>query len=515
MNKKLFAVVYVLIILFLCSNTIASSKNVLLTKNPQSTIQSKEIANPNAITGNLVFGGNPNNVQRIYLKSIPALVQIQVYLDYDRFLPNIEYIDWSHYNQQIERGQEAVYSDLDIQYDMKTNYYNILEEEYGQEYGSQVDNLPFGAGSGFLIHPKGYILTNAHVIAIRDNEIKEMIRNIYLVTQYMGMEDAYANDPDYTLDNYLDDWALYNFMYDHLEIRNLRIKNKVVFGVDKPGEKQFAQEYAPQIIDYELGNVNPETGFRDYKSLDWALLKIEGNNFPALALGDSDTVSIGSEVTVLGYPSISEGFTEEEENYDFKLDLEPTLATGYVSQITSIEKNKVFQIDVSIGTGNSGGPALDNNGNVIGIVTYGFEEYYPGGNFNYLLRINDIKQRIADKIQPTQSEVDQSWSDGLENFWNGSYSKAKDSFDNVYSLLPFHPYVQNILREVKNKIETEKLQEIEKAPQPSKPEEQVVFIPESPPPKSFSPIILMLIVIGGVIILLLILDISKRRGEKK
>lgn len=461
--------------------------------------QEETILQPNTITGNMVFESNPNDVQKVYMESIPAVVKIITYVDFDRYLPNIEYIDWSDYNRKIDWGQEPSYYDLDIDYDRNTNYYDLLEDELGQEYGADVEDFPYSVGSGFIINPDGYVLTNAHVLAISEEETKEVLRNFYMGMLYYTMEELYATDPEYTADYYLEDWALLNFMDEKLEIRNLRIRTKVIVGVDKPGQNLILKEYTPKVIDYEGGDFDAETGLYNFKDLDWALLKIDGTNFPTLPLGDSDKLSIGSQVIVVGYPFVSEEYSESEEYYDFKTNIEPTLTTGYISQVTTVEKNQYFQVDLSISEGNSGGPALDNNGNVIGIATWGLGEY-TGGHYNYLLRINDIKQRIADDVQAMQGEVDQLWNEGLESYWAGSYSESKEKFDGVLSLSPNHPYVKNILSDVNKKVGTEKAKE----PQ--------LETPSGTKDYGFSPAMIVLIVVGlGIIGLLIFMLVRKRK----
>ena len=420
--------IFILIIILLIS---------IVTVNAQS----------NSITGNIVFEENPNDVQQIYMKSIPAVVKIIVELDFERYLPNIDYIDWEDYNKKIEREQTPFYEGLDIDYDTNTNYYDILGDELGEEFNQYITDYPYSTGTGFIISPNGYILTSAHVLAIDENEVKEFVKGFYLSMQNYYMEDSYAYESDYTYDHYLDDWALYNFMYEKLEIRNLKIKTVVVLGVDKPGQDLNTIKYTPKLIDHEGGNIDFETGEYNNEDLDWALLKLDGTNFPTIPLGDSDRPSIGSQILVIGYPFVSEESKKEEEYITFKTNVEPTLTSGYISQISTIEKNKYFQVDLSVSEGNSGGPAFDSKGNVIGIVTSGLSGY-TGGHYNYILRINDIMNRIEDKVKPSQGESDNLWYNGLNYYWNKDYIEAETQLNQLSSLNPNNPYLNNMKKRV-------------------------------------------------------------------
>lgn len=89
-------------------------------------------------------------------------------------------------------------------------------------------------------------------------------------------------------------------------------------------------------------------------------------DLPYVALGDSDVLSLGDELTILGYPGIG-GETI-------------TLTGGRVSGFTgeAAYGNRAFiKTNATIAGGNSGGPAVDENGELVGIPTqlgYGGEE---------------------------------------------------------------------------------------------------------------------------------------------
>lgn len=94
-------------------------------------------------------------------------------------------------------------------------------------------------------------------------------------------------------------------------------------------------------------------------SLDLAVLKIEGDNFPTLPLGDSNKIRVGNWVIAIGSP----------------FGLEDTVTIGVISakerplEINGRTFEHLLQTDASINPGNSGGPLLNLNGEVIGINT--------------------------------------------------------------------------------------------------------------------------------------------------
>lgn len=124
-----------------------------------------------------------------------------------------------------------------------------------------------------------------------------------------------------------------------------------------------------------------------HPSLDIAIIKIEGSDFPVLSLGDSDALRVGQSVIAIGNSlgefsnSVSLGIVS-----GLKRDVTAGSGRGDSERLTNI-----IQTDAAINPGNSGGPLLDIRGNVIGInvaVAQGAE------NVGFALSVNDIKKTI-------------------------------------------------------------------------------------------------------------------------
>lgn len=99
---------------------------------------------------------------------------------------------------------------------------------------------------------------------------------------------------------------------------------------------------------------------------------------PFLKLGDSDGILRSQEVLALGYPL---GQTR----------LKSTL--GIVSGRERLGSSGFIQITAPLNPGNSGGPALDTNGDVIGINARGIME---AQNVGYIIPINEVKSALED-----------------------------------------------------------------------------------------------------------------------
>lgn len=99
---------------------------------------------------------------------------------------------------------------------------------------------------------------------------------------------------------------------------------------------------------------------------DIAILKIEGENFPYLELGNSSEIQLGEEVIAVGnalgefHDTISYGIVSGLSRY--------IQATDHFTQKTEHLRG-LIQTDAAINPGNSGGPLVNMEGKVIGINT--------------------------------------------------------------------------------------------------------------------------------------------------
>jgi putative serine protease PepD len=88
-----------------------------------------------------------------------------------------------------------------------------------------------------------------------------------------------------------------------------------------------------------------------------------GFSMISMPLGDSDTVRIGNELTILGYPGLGGQSI--------------TLTRGSVSGF--LDSENFIKTDAEINPGNSGGAAVNEAGELVGIPTAGaFDEEFPG-----------------------------------------------------------------------------------------------------------------------------------------
>ena len=92
-------------------------------------------------------------------------------------------------------------------------------------------------------------------------------------------------------------------------------------------------------------------------NLDLALLSIPGNPGPALAFRGAPNVRRGEGVVAYGFPLAG------------LLSTDPKLTQGVINGLAGIRNDpNNYQISAEVQPGNSGGPLLDMQGNVVGVV---------------------------------------------------------------------------------------------------------------------------------------------------
>ena len=107
---------------------------------------------------------------------------------------------------------------------------------------------------------------------------------------------------------------------------------------------------------------------------DVALIKVEAS-MPKYFKTKKDLPAVGSEVYVIGSPL--------DEN------LNSTMTKGIVSAIREENKLKLIQSDVNVRPGNSGGPMINKDGEVIGITVSGIVINGQSQGLNFFIPIND------------------------------------------------------------------------------------------------------------------------------
>lgn len=235
-----------------------------------------------------------------------------------------------------------------------------------------------GSGSGFAIGVTGeetqYFITNWHVVADSDGVV--------------GTQDVYI---------LLDDRAV--------EMGTFAKRHPGADGKKGTGDDYlYAADYVTNIDTSMM--IKCEVIYAANQYPDVAILKAERKvpDRKALKLRSSRDVPEAADIYAMGYPAVADGasttqydMTNVKENdqiadYYYYASVDSVHITGgVVSKMGAFEifgNTYCIEHDANINHGNSGGPLVDEDGNVVGINTYGLNAEGSEGFLNYSVYID-------------------------------------------------------------------------------------------------------------------------------
>ncbi len=285
-----------------------------------------------------------------------------------------------------------------------------------------------GSGSGFIVHPSGFILTSGHVVApTRDRASldRELRRNgaIAALVKHFPVDELRAIYRTDGLERYIGEIATAGSVEKTAIVNTVELSN----GETLPFTTRV---YSPDL---------------SARGTDVALLKVQRNNLPVLHLGDSDTVRVGDSVLSVGYPAVASSSDEVIGGWLSRdSDLEATSNPG---MITAIKRNvaniPVLQSNVAIYPGNSGGPAVDRDGDVVAISTWGHSE---AEQIKFLVPINVARDLLNKAGVPinVDGEFNRRYRQALDAAADGEWPVARKELSAAAAFFPKSPDVRPI-----------------------------------------------------------------------
>jgi serine protease Do len=280
-----------------------------------------------------------------------------------------------------------------------------------------------GSGSGFLVHPDGVILTSGHVVEpTRDSDAlaRELRRNgaIAALVRHFPVDTLRTIYRDEELDRYLVPLIAAG------SIEQMKVVNQVELSNGETLPFRI-RRFSPAL--YARGD-------------DLAVLQIERKALPSLPLGDSEATRVGESIWSVGYPAVASSSDDVIGGWLSRdSDLEATFNPG---TITAIKRNvanvPVFQSNVAIYRGNSGGPAVNREGEVVGVSTWG---HTNAEQIKFLVPVNVAKQFLAAAgVTPsTEGAFNEHYRAALDAAGNGRWVDAKRELERAAPLFRNSP----------------------------------------------------------------------------
>jgi hypothetical protein len=224
----------------------------------------------------------------------------------------------------------------------------VVHAEFERGWKQTVESreIEVATGSGFVVSPAGYVLTNEHVVGGEDVTVQR------------------------------------NGMPVRMRVEVTRVE--VIFPAD--GTRLEARVEAASA------------------DLDLAVLSVSGSDLPFLPLGDSDALAPGQAVQVVGFPlgrAVEVGRPVTADTVP-----QPTVSRGSIGALRAGGGGdpRYIQTDAAVYPGSSGGPMLDDRGNAIGVVRMRLENRTTIGP-GFAIPINRVKDFLEanslERVFPT------------------------------------------------------------------------------------------------------------------
>lgn len=302
-------------------------------------------------------------------------------------------------------------------------------------------------GTGFIVTPDGYLVTNAHVVHTNEEELNYNFAMTALADYAIEGANSFLAEMrtfGYEMSQEEYDgilYAFYNILSNSISINNLTTQYYCYMGNISPGSDVGAKGYALDLR--KMGEPIP--------GKDIAILKLDKTNLPTVTLGDDQSLRTGDKVYAMGYPAMA---TINDALNVSQAIQEPTLTSGIISARKEMAGGwSILQTDATIHGGNSGGPLFNEKGEVIGVNTFGMldpDSGAPLDGMNFAIPINIAIQYLNElNVTPAESQFSMKFKSALSLFEDGKYTDSLEILRGLNETNPGYPVVADLLSEAR------------------------------------------------------------------
>lgn len=245
---------------------------------------------------------------------------------------------------------------------------------------------------------------------------------------------------------------------------------------------------------------------------DIAIVHAPFTDTPSVQLGDSSSVQQQDELTIIGFPG-----NGDVSNKPTDL-LTSSVNRISVSSIKSTDNGApVIQVGGNVEQGDSGGPALDSKGTVVGIVSFGLSSSNSIGGTSFLQASNGARDFVQSlNLDTTPGQFQKQWSQAFTSYASntpGHWRQAQLQFTQLASNYPQFKAIKPYMDYTATQAKTEKavVQPTPRAAGAANPPVQL--------PTTLSQIPAMAWTIGTVVVIVLLsgllFGVAVRQRKKK
>jgi S1-C subfamily serine protease/rhodanese-related sulfurtransferase len=303
-------------------------------------------------------------------------------------------------------------------------------------------------GTGWVVDGRGWIITNGHVVQpahtpprwLVNQQAQRAVTTACLPKALAARGINPGEQPE------VEDAIKRKLLDSVLPTTKVKLTPSIVVVVSSGARlKAEVKKYTPPLSN-EPGTMSGR---------DLALLKVPGEVFPVLPLAESKTVQIGDPLHILGFP----GVVLSHELLNKSAGVEASVTNGAVSGLKEDVSNQlVIQTDAPATFGNSGGPAVNQKGQVLGVLT--FVSLSPGAEgsiiqgFNFVIPAEAVREFVkgTEVSLSGTSKFTEAWNQGLRDLYSEDDQGAVRAFEQADKLVPGLPDVKRMLVEARENV---------------------------------------------------------------
>jgi len=306
------------------------------------------------------------------------------------------------------------------------------------------------SGSGTFITAQGDILTADHVInpphdqsldQFLDHEAASDVAAYINQNSKPGSSQATSNQVEQALNN---GQLASDHKYDPAT-------SEVYLSTSYTGPLSASDfQSLPNNIHAVVDHIEMESSINEK---DVAIVHVSLNDMPSVQLGDSTNVQQQDELTIIGFPG-----NGDVSNKPTDL-LTSSINKINVSSIKTTDSGaEVIQVGGNVEHGDSGGPALDNAGAVVGIVSFGLSTAGSPGGTSFLQASNSAQGLVQSlHLDTTPGAFQKAWNQAFSDYAAsapGHWHKAQQEFARIAANYPLFkavaPYLSYAQAQARN-----------------------------------------------------------------